>query len=295
MFKILILTIYCFLPLSQGFTKVEARWLTVASVLLEDGETQILFDPMFTRAGITHWLMLSKLPADEELIKKVIEDQKLQNINALFASHSHFDHVIDAPVFSKLTGATFYTDRSNEIIAKAYKSPLIKTTPVEDGKSIQIGKFKITPIERDHAPIKGLFEFLPGDVKPDFNFGLFEYRLGQTWCYLVEHPEGKILLDQGSNPHVDKFQKLISQVDVLIQGIANRKSDEALIGGYPKTYKPKIFIPLHFDNFFFSFNPKEYLNLPGVSKDELMEKLKKAEPQLKIVEPKFGEKIELFL
>lgn len=294
MFKILILTICLFLPLSHAFSKVEVRWFTVASVLLDDGETQILFDPMFTRAGISHWLTVSKLAADEELIKTIIEEQKIQNIKALFASHSHFDHVIDAPIFSKLTGATFYADRSNERIAKAYKSPLIKTSPVESGKSIQVGKFKITPIERDHAAIKGLFEFLPGDVKEDFDFGFYEYRLGQTWCYLVEHPEGKILVDQGSNPHVDKFQKLVTNVDVVIQGIANRKSDEALISGYPKTYKPKVFIPLHFDNFFFGFDRKGYSNLPGVNKEELLDKLKKAEPGMKIVNPVYGERIVLF-
>ena len=116
MFKILILISCAFLPLSQALAKVEVRWFTVASLVLEDEETKIFFDPMFTRAGIQHWLNISDLRSDETLVASVIKEHKLEKVNALFASHSHYDHVIDAPIVSKLTGATFYVDGSSEIV-----------------------------------------------------------------------------------------------------------------------------------------------------------------------------------
>lgn len=296
MFKILILISVVFLSLSQSFAKVEVRWFSVTSLVLEDGETKIMFDPMFTRAGIKHWLRLSELRSDEELVKQVIKDNGLEKIDALFASHSHFDHVIDAPTFSKLTGGIFYTDASNEIIAKAYQDPAIKTVRFENLKPIQIGKFKVTPIKRQHSPILRWlnFEYLPGPVPADFNFGFYQYHMGETWFYYIEHPEGKILIDQGSEPYLDNLKPFTDRADVVIQGIANRRNDDVILKGYIKALNPKIFIPTHFDNFFFGFDPKAAVSfLPGIKFEDIMGKLKKEYPDKVIVEPEYGKRIEL--
>ncbi len=267
------------------------RWLTVASTLLDDGETKILFDPMYTRAGILHWLNLKKLAADEDLIKAELNKLGLQKIDAVFASHSHFDHVIDAPIVAKLTGAVFYVDKSSERIAKAYKSPLIKTERVTALRAIHIGKFKVTPIVRTHSPVKFGYHFLPGEVLADFNFGLFDYHVGDTWFYYITHDEGKILIDQGSAPFLDKAKSLTDAVDVLIQGVANRKNDDVVISGYPKVLKPKIFIPTHFDNFFFGFDAKGDSELPGIKLESILSGLRSTYPEMKVIKPKYGEKI----
>ena len=274
-----------------AFARVEMRWLTVASILLDDGETKILFDPMYTRAGILNWLNLKKLTSDEALVKTELDKLGLQKIDAVFASHSHFDHVIDAPVVAKLTGAVFYVDKSSERVAKAFKSPLIKTQRVTALRAIQIGKFKVTPIVRTHSPIKFGYHFLPGEVPVDFNFGMFDYHVGDTWFYYITHDDGKILLDQGSAPFLDKAKSLTDSVDVLIQGVANRKEDSVVIDGYPKELKPKIFIPTHFDNFFFDFDPEGTSELPGIKLDRILAGMRAAYPEMEVIKPKYGEKI----
>lgn len=295
MFKILILISVMF-SLSQALAKVEVRWFSVTSLVLEDGETKIMFDPMFTRAGIKHWLKLSVLKSDEELVKQVIKDNGLEKIDAFFASHSHYDHVIDAPTFAKLTGGTFFVDESNERIAKAYKDPKIKTILFANLKPIQIGKFKLTPIKRQHSPVLRWinFEFLPGPVPQDFNFDFYQYHVGETWFYYIEHPEGKILIDQGSEPYLDSLKPFTDRADVVIQGIANRRNDDVILKGYIKALNPKIFIPTHFDNFFFGFDPKAAVSfLPGIKYEDIMGKLKKEYPGKVIVDPVYGKKIEL--
>jgi L-ascorbate metabolism protein UlaG (beta-lactamase superfamily) len=296
MFKILILISVLFLPLSQAWAKVEVRWFTVASLVLEDEDTKIFFDPMFTRAGIQHWLNLSELKSDEALVASVIKEHKLEKVNALFASHSHFDHVIDAPMVSKLTGGTFYVDASSERIARAYKDSKIKTERIENLKPIKIGKFTVTPILRTHAHIRSLgFTYLAGPVPENFNFGFYDYHMGEVWFYYIEHPSGTILVDQGSEPFLNSIQSFSTKIDVVIQGVANRESDEATINGYTGLLKPSIFIPTHFDNFVFGFNPKSEVSyLPGVKVEELLMKMRKVHPDKKIVFPKYAEKIELF-
>ena len=295
MFKILICIPWLFLSLSQAHGKVEVRWFSVASLVLEDEETQIMFDPMFTRAGLQHWFNLTKLRSDEALVSSVIKDHKLDRIKGLFVSHSHFDHSIDAATVSGLTGGVFYTDPNTEIIAKAHKNPKIKTEMIENLKSIKIGKFVVTPIKRVHSHIRSLgIDYLKGPVEKDFDFNFYDYHMGDTWFYYIEHPAGNIVLDQGSEPFLNSIQSFTAKADVVIQGVANRASDDAIIKGYTELLKPNVFVPTHFDNFFFSFHPNgDYSYLPGVRLEELIEKMKRAHPDKRIVMPKYAEKIEL--
>ena len=83
----------------------------------------------------------------------------------------------------------------------------------------------------------------------------------------------------------------IQKADVLLQGVANRRSDEAIVDGYAKTFKPKIFMPLHFDNFFADFNNGDVSDLPLIRLENVLEKLKKAYPAMKADRPRFGEKV----
>ncbi len=297
MFKILILTSSLFFSLSHLNAKVEVRWFSVASLVLEDEETQIFFDPMFTRAGIKHWLNLAPLKSDATLVGQVIRDNHLSKIKAIFASHSHYDHVIDAPQISSLTGAPFYVDESSQRIAHAYRDLKIQTIRFKSHEKIQIGKFTIIPIPRKHSPLRLInFDWLPGPVPVDFDFGFYDYHVGDTWFYYIEHPKGKILVDQGSEPFIKEIKAYTNNVDVLIQGIANRSREEAITEGYTKELTPSVFIPTHFDNFFMDFHPevKEISYLPRVNMSGLMEKMKETHPQIKIQIPVYGQKIELF-
>jgi L-ascorbate metabolism protein UlaG (beta-lactamase superfamily) len=273
--------------------KVEARWMTVASLLLDDGKTKILFDPAWTRPDLKHWLGMSPFKSDEALVAEILKSKASGKIDAVFVSHSHFDHSVDAPMVSKLTGAVFYTDKSTQRIAESYNDPKIRTIRMLKEKEIRVGEFVITPLPRVHSPLLHLFDFLPGHVPKKTTLGLWDYHVGSTWFFLIKHPEGTILVDQGSESNLEILKKYTTTVDALVQGIANRKSDEVIMNGYLKTYSPKVFIPVHFDNFFADFNEGKESFLPGIKIDELVGKLKKAYPMIKSDKPVYGEPISL--
>lgn len=270
---------------------VQARWMTVSSVLLDDGKTKLLFDPAWTRPGFKHWLNISDFKSDETLVSGILKKNYLDRVDAVFASHSHFDHVMDAPMVSKLSGAVFYTDKSSERIARAYKEPRIRTINIIPNLEIRVGDFLITPIPRTHSEILHLFYFLPGEVPENTNLSFWDYHVGDTWFYLIKHPSGNILIDQGSEPHIAKIKKHTDKIDILIQGVANRKDDETILNGYVKEFKPKYFMPLHFDNFFADFDEGKYSDLPGVKLDQIVEKLKKAYPTMKVDRPLYGKPV----
>ena len=295
MLKLVILTLFLLIT-TFSYARVEMRWLSVASVFLDDGKTRIMIDPCFTRPGLMHWLNLEKIKSDEQNIRTILTKYDIDRVNALFISHSHFDHSIDATMVAKITGGTLYVDRNSDRIAKAYKNSSIKRLMISEMKTLQIGDFKITPIRRDHLPIKpfGVY-FMPGEVPEDFDFDLWDYTEGETWMYYIVHPQGTILIDQTGDPRLEKISAFVTKADVLVQGVANRVSDENIINGYVTKLKPKVFIPTHYDNFFLDFKPEEpTVLLPFLKLQALMEKVKVELPTSKVVVPKFNEKIVLF-
>jgi L-ascorbate metabolism protein UlaG (beta-lactamase superfamily) len=292
MFKTLFF-IFITLGIQATQAKVEARWLTVASVLIDDGKTKLLFDPAWTRPGLKHVLGFEKLRSDEKLVTKILKKNGLEKIDAVFASHSHFDHVLDAPMVSKLAGAIFYVDESSERLASAYKEPKIRTERVSTLKEIKVGDFTITPIVRAHSKLFQLFDFLPGPVPANTELSFWDYHCGEAWYYLIKHPEGTYVVNQGAESHVEELKKLTSSVDVLFQGLASRKDDEMIINGFAKAFEPKIFVPLHFDNFFADFNSGAESELPGMGLEKILTKLKKAYPTMKLDRPTYGKPISL--
>ncbi|MFY7994456.1 MAG: MBL fold metallo-hydrolase [Bacteriovoracaceae bacterium] len=292
MIKRLFVLIFSLILSSSALAEIKIRWLSVASVIIEDGDSSILVDPDWTRPNLFHVLGFSKLVSNEGLVKAELEKLQIKKVSGIFTSHSHFDHAIDAPIVARLTDAINYVDESSLRISNAYKDPRIKTMLIKAGSEIPIGKFKITPMKREHAKI-GLIHmhFLPGPVPEDFDFGFWQYKTGDTWFYLIEHPEKTILLDQGSASHINLMTTKPLKVDVLIQGVANRENDQAIVTGYLKEFRPSVFIPLHFDNFFKEFDGENLGRLFGIKLDPLLELIHQEYPQTKVINPHYGEVI----
>lgn len=291
MLKNLFFILLLLVPFSRALGALELRWLGVASFLMDDGETKILFDPAWTRPGTFHWLGMASFRSDEELVKKVLEKIDVKKLDAVLVTHSHFDHIVDAPAVTKLTGGTFYTDKNFEIIAKAYDKEL-KTKPIEVNKPFEVGKFKITAYQRDHAPLIGGIDFVPGDVPKDFAFNFWDYKAGRTWIYLIEHPEGVILFHNTHDDDQDlkKYRPDVTSVDLLIQGVT--KSDpEPLVKGYASGLSPKVFVANHFDNFLTSFDFEKTNYLPTINLEKVEGELRKKFPEMKFVSPGLWKKL----
>lgn len=292
MLKNLFFTLVLLLPLSRAFGALEMRWLGVASFLIEDGESKILIDPAWTRPGIFHWLGMASFKSDEVLVDKVLQKLAVDKLDAVLVTHSHYDHIVDAPEVARKTGAYFYTDRNFEIISKAYSYSSLFLKPLEINKPFNVGKFKITAYQRDHAPLIGSIDFVPGDVPKDFNFNFWDYKAGRTWIYLIEHPEGVILFHNTHTSEQDlkNYRPDIMSVDLLVQGVT--KSDaSSLVNGYASTLKPKAFIANHFDNFLLQFHFDKTRYLPTIDLENVESEMKKAYPGMKFVVPELWKKM----
>ena len=250
----------------------------------------MLFDAAWTRPNALHWLRMKSFRSDPGVVDEVLKSQNISQLSAVFVTHTHFDHCVDAPVVAGQTGAVLYVSKSMRRIAEAYKDPKIKLSEL---KTVQIGKFKISVFPRVHSDILGMFKFADGTVPKDFDFAFYDYKVGESWIYLVEHPDGKILIDTSGDANLTDIPKGL-KVDVVFQGVANRKDNDAITNGYVKALAPKKFIASHFDPFMLSFKPGPQEVMGNVDFPGLQKHFKEFAPDTEFIIPEFGKPIPLF-
>ena len=240
------------------------RWLGVAGVSITDGKNTLLFDPVFTKPSLSHWIFGSPFRSDPKRVSSALESAGIGKADAVFSSHEHFDHAVDVAQVSAQTGAAIYGGTSLKRLTQADPSLNTRFESISTETPIQIGDFKVIPYQRTHAPIlQGIdWKFLPGQVSESFQFEFYGYREGETWGYRIEHPKGRILLDQGSHLFPPNL-RYAGKTDVYLVGVANKKSFEDLVENNMRAMGAPLVIPLHFDVFFLQSDFLESQALPS--------------------------------
>jgi L-ascorbate metabolism protein UlaG (beta-lactamase superfamily) len=264
---VLLLTLVTRIP--PAHAELTARWLGVAGIAITDGTSTLLFDPVFTKPTLRHWLLNAELKSDRARVEEGLRAAAVQRADAVFASHCHFDHASDVGVVSEKTGAMVYGGPSLRKITLSDTGVRAKFSGIRDGEAFQVGRFRIIPYRREHSPILRAIDwkFLPGAVKDDFHYEFYGFREGETWGYRVEHPEGNLLIDQSSQlwPGVSGYA---GKTDTHFVGVANAASFENLLDeNIRKINAPRV-IPLHFDLFFLQSEALERQLLPGIKLDQ---------------------------
>ncbi|MCM0606554.1 MAG: MBL fold metallo-hydrolase [Xanthomonadaceae bacterium] len=278
-------------PIVFAKDSLSAKWLGVAGVAITDGKDTLIFDPVPTKPSLSHWLFGTELKSDVVRVSTMLRKAEIERVSGVFMSHTHFDHAVDGAEVALMMRAPIYGGVSVKRITEAY-SPAPKYIELTPEKPVQIGKFKITPIRRGHAPIASLFHFLPGEIAPGFDFKFYQYREGETWNYFIEHLLGNILFDQGGRFHPAN-KKYSGRVDTYFAGIANRRSVEDWVDNSILVVKAKRVVPIHFDVFFLKSEWLEKQWLPGAGLDKLERMLKEKSPTTKWVTPVLYQKINL--
>ena len=188
-------------------------WTGIAGLVIEDEDTSIGIDITFTKPQLTHWLLNKTFTSQEQLVIKKIQHFSLKNLKAIFNSHTHFDHVVDLPFLGHYFQATLYTSESFKILVESYNhlfNRKVKTKDLPSLTPIIIDNFKITAFPRRHPPIlqRWNWHFLEGKILSKNSLQFYDYREGETWSYLIEHPKATIYFDQSGIPDRELLAQL---------------------------------------------------------------------------------------
>ena len=230
---------------------VLATWLGTAGMFITDGETGILIDPYVSRFGLGKIALGLALSTDHDLVQKWADKLGRKNINAVIVSHSHFDHVADAPYFAMEANAPLIGTESTLNVGRGAGMAERKLLVAQPGQTITIGIFTVKFIESLHGPaLMGRVPY-PGTIEKPLvqPAKATDYRLGGVFALLITHPYGTIL-HHGSAGFKTGMYDDGTVADVLLLGIGGRGETEQYLENVVLKTRARHVIPIHFDNFF---------------------------------------------
>lgn len=233
--------------------QVKVTFFGVSTLLLDDGETQLLIDGFFTRYSMFDALTKA-LQSDTTEINKALKAFQMNRVRGIFPTHSHYDHAFDIAHVAHKTGATVFGSVSSLNIARGGNVSEEQLQPITPNEKIQLGKFSVQIIPSIHSPGNALKDnnvIISTPIRQPAKMDA--YSEGGSFDYFIEHNGNTLYIKPSPNFIPGALSEL--RADVLFMGIAtvSKQSEEWRDKFYKHTVgalQPKILIPLHWDNFF---------------------------------------------
>lgn len=229
--------------------EVTYTWLGTTGVVLEDGPSVILIDPVVTRPGPVTLLLDRPVSSDRSLVDEVLAQLGLQHALAVLVTHSHFDHAMDAPWFAARLGATLMGTASTLNIGRGAGLPEDQLRELHPGEQLTLGAFGVAVLEAVHGPVFGKIPY-PGTIDEPLAqpAPVSAYKMGGSLSFHVRTSQGDLLFhpagNAASSEPLDGYA-----ASVVFQGLATRASDAAVYDDVLSVVGAQKVIPVHFDNF----------------------------------------------
>jgi L-ascorbate metabolism protein UlaG (beta-lactamase superfamily) len=233
------------------------RWLGANGIELQAEGYTLVLDPFMTRPPIWR-VAFTRLKPD---LNKLA--QTIPVCDAILISHSHYDHLMDAPALAAQTGALIAGSENTCRAAALSGVSDKKICQIAPGDSFSLGPFQIAVLAARHKPFPGLV-LLQGEASAQRvgSWHAAEYRLDVCLSYLIDYSGLRMLFCPSSGVPADFLW----------------------IGpGWPKSVyeelftvvRPRWVAPLHWENFFLPVNwPfRSIPQLPGTIGLKGMERL----------------------
>lgn len=228
------------------------------TLLFDDGKDQIFFDCHFTRPGLLKYIAGSG-STDKELADRLIKTHRIDRLKAIFVSHTHHDHVMDAPYVANCTNATIYGSLSAMNVGRGGNVPEDRLIRFEAGGTYSVGDYSIKVIKSVHSKPTALNNDLGQEITQPLTqpARLRNYKEGGSYDFIVR-AQGKTYVIRPSFNYIEGQLDGI-KADCLFLGIAGlakadipteRKFFEETV----EKVNPSLIIPLHWDNFFTSLD-----------------------------------------
>ncbi len=252
---------------------VSIKWFGVSTLLIDDGETQIMTDGFFSRPSLLDIALERPLKTDEAFIQKQINNLGINRLKAIMPVHSHYDHALDTAVVAELTGAQVYGSHTTANLAKSEGLNDSQITVVETSKAYKVGDFTLTFYESKHAPLasnKKIGGVVKGIIELPASY--LAYQEGKSYALHIKHPDGSLLI-QGSAGFVPSALAGV-KVDTVFLGAGGLNAlpiehVKQYVAEIVKTTQAKTVYLIHHDDMFHDFGEIK-IGFPFISVDEKM-------------------------
>jgi L-ascorbate metabolism protein UlaG (beta-lactamase superfamily) len=268
-------------PPDAGLT---VTWLGTAGVFVSDGEVGLLIDPFASRPDLVAVGLGRPLRPRAAEIAALLQRTGATRAAAVVVSHSHYDHVMDAPAVARATGARLVGSASTANVGRGAGLAEDRITVVRGGDTLALGRFRLTFIASAHGPaLLGRVPY-PGAIERPLRqpAPASAYRLGDCFGILVEHPAGALLHHGSAGFRPGMYAGV--RADTVLLGAAGRGDTEAYLAAVVDAVGARRVIPVHFDDMFRPLDAP-FAFLPGVRFDALVEALRRTRPHVELGAP----------
>ncbi len=233
---------------------MKVTFFGTTTLLFDDGKDQVLFDAHMTRPSLPRYIFGSA-STDRKVIDRELRLHHVDRLKAIFISHSHHDHVMDAPYIANKTGAVIYGSRSALNVARGGGVPESQLAEFSAETGFQVGDFRIKVVPSLHSKPnimnndlgQTIDEPLPQPAR------LRSYKEGGSWDFYVEAGDKRFMIRPSFNyieGQMDGYR-----ADVLFLGVAglqkaDRETERAFYRETIGKLRPRLVVPIHWDNFF---------------------------------------------
>jgi L-ascorbate metabolism protein UlaG (beta-lactamase superfamily) len=216
-------------------------YLGVAGWKLEAGGRVLLFDPYFTRID------LDALPKDRaiEPDRAAIERWAPKRADLILISHSHYDHLMDAPAIAAATGALVVGTDSTVRVARAAGLPDRQVVVAHGGETFDWPLFDVRAIPALHSLIG--MPSVPIAQNVTLPMPASAWNEGGTLQYLVKSAGHSVFFMGTANFVEAQLEGTHPDVAIVAVGLRDKIPDYTCrlmraLG------RPKLVLPNHFDS-----------------------------------------------
>lgn len=262
-------------------------WSGTAGIFLTDNKKLLFIDPFVSYPSIIK-VIFSKLHFDRHRIRKYTEKLRLYSpdLSAVLISHSHYDHILDAPGFIEEGFQNFYGSSSAARVLHSIR-PDQPFNILQNKKKFRIGSFTITPVLSKHGDAVFGRQMYTGEIADEFKYPAraSKFNMGEVYSFFIEY-KGINIVHHGSAGCIPKMYEG-RKTDILFLGIAGWQYSDCIFDQIIQSLDPEIVVPIHYDNMFAPhpdyekpFNPDPLINLKIRS---FLEKMKKDFSHIRVV------------
>lgn len=245
--------------------QVEVRYLGSGGVYLRWRDDAILLGPSFSNPGPIRARFL-RVKHDEGRISRALKKIEHERVRAIFAGHSHYDHIADVPVIARdyiktvpiwvnatgvhaLAGELELRGRLNQLVAgdTIDVTPSIRVRAVVSGHAPQLCRWR-------HFPCV----YASGEIETPWTTPLSHHRLasmlgGETFAFVIELHDGaevRYRIYYNDAAADSPLGQTTGELDLAILCMAQWN----WVRDYPRdllaVLRPRHVVVSHWDNFF---------------------------------------------